>query len=84
MGAAREAFSLFNKHQRRSLFRHIRTGRWKFVRIYVYRDTFTPILCWLSGGHEFYWKPDPVDEPEELFCSWCHCRQPKDEQDECN
>jgi hypothetical protein len=76
MGACREGFDLTRWIGWKSAWRGIRQGRWRNVREYVFRDTFTKAICWLSGGHEFYWQPDPVNEPEELFCNWCHKRKP--------
>ena len=76
MGASREGFNLFSRYGQRHLWSAIRQRRLSQARLYVFRDTLTPLLCWLSGAHEFYWRPDPVNEPEEVFCNWCHTRKP--------
>ena len=79
MGTAREGFDLLSPYGRYHARKAIRHGRWRVLRQYVFRDTFSRFICWLSGGHEFYWQPDPVNEPEEVFCHWCHRRKPKEE-----
>ncbi len=76
MGASREGFDLLHKYGRYHAWKGIRSGRWRSVRIYIFRDTCTRWLCWLSGGHEFHWQPDVVNAPEELFCNWCHKQKP--------
>ncbi len=76
MGASRESFDLFNRCCWHNLRYRLRYGHWTGVRRYIFRDTFTRVICWLSGGCEFYWQPDPVNEPGEVFCNWCHKRKP--------
>ena len=76
MVTSRQGYDLFNRHCWRLLRRPI---YWPDFRRYVFRDTFTRFICWLSGGHEFTWQPDVVNEPEEIFCHWCHKRKPKEE-----
>ena len=75
MSSAREGFNIFHKYGRRHLWKAARSGRLRYARQYVFRDTFTPWICWLSGGHEFYWAPDPAYEPDDKACCWCHKRR---------
>jgi len=75
MGSTRESFDLFHKYGFRNFWHAIRRRRFTLVRRYVFRDTFTYWICRLSGGHEFYWIPDPVTKPDEKACCWCHKRR---------
>ena len=81
MGACRQGFDLFNRYGRKSAFEQIRRGDWKYVRQYIFRDTLTRFLCKLSGGCHFTWQPDPVEEPEALYCQWCKKRKPVEDPD---
>ena len=77
MGASRQGYNLFSWIQVKGAWYEIRHGRTYGLRRYILRDTLTPLICWLSGGHEFHWQPDPVNEPEEVFCNWCHRLKPR-------
>jgi len=72
MGSTRESLDLFHKYGFRNFWHAIRRRRFTWVRRYVFRDTFTHWICRLSGGHEFYWAPDPAYEPDDKACCWCH------------
>jgi len=77
MGACRESFDLFNRHCWRNLIRYrLRRWNWRGVRQYIFRDTFTRFICMASGGCEFSRQPDPVNEPEGVYCHWCRKRNP--------
>lgn len=72
MGACREGFNLANKFGRRTFFRNLRRGR--FERL-MWRDTFGPLLCWLSGEHiairqNFYGDNGEVETSCSCCCRW--------------
>ena len=72
MGSTRESFNLFNKYGFQYFWRAMRQRRFKQLRQYVFRDTCTHWICWLSGGHEFYSAWDPEIEMDDMYCHWCH------------
>lgn len=75
MGSSREGYDLTHAYGRMYFWKALKRDRAQ-LRRYVFRDNLAWVVCRLSGGCEFTWRPEPNEFPEEFYCCWCHAAKP--------